>query len=136
MGKQKRQYTKEFKLEAIRLYESGATSMRQVEEDLGITAGLLNKWRAQQHSEGQQAFVGSGHQGELESEVRRLKRENEVFLQDRKHNRRLPLAPRVGKVETASSSETTIPAPFAAFLLAAGNLSSPRSLKELLRTGG
>lgn len=57
--------------------------MRQVEEDLGITAGLLNKWRGQYGTEGLQAFVGSGHQGELETELRRLKRENEVLRQER-----------------------------------------------------
>ena len=83
MEKRKRRYTKEFKLEAIRLYESGSKSMRQIEEDLGITAGLLNKWRAWYRSDGPQGFVGSGHQNELETELRRLKRENEVLRQER-----------------------------------------------------
>ena len=83
MGQHKRQYTKEFKLEAIRLYENGDKSVREVEQDLGITAGLLNKWRGQHQTAGPQAFVGSGHQAELESEVRRLKRENEVLRQER-----------------------------------------------------
>ena len=83
MGQHKRQYTKEFKLEAIRLYENGDKSVRQVEQDLGITAGLLNKWRGQQVADGPQAFVGTGHQTELESEVRRLKRENEILRQER-----------------------------------------------------
>jgi transposase len=83
MGKQKRRYAKEFKLEAIRLYENGSQSVRQVELDLGITAGLLTKWRARYRFDGQQAFVGSGHQSELETELRRLKRENEVLRQER-----------------------------------------------------
>jgi transposase len=83
MVQHKRQYTKEFKLEAIRLYENGNKSVRQVEQDLGITAGLLNKWRGQQQTGGPEAFVGSGHQTDLESEVRRLKRENEVLRQER-----------------------------------------------------
>src|SRR5260221_14591779 len=77
MGQHKRQYTKEFKLEAIRLYENGDKSVRQVEQDLGITAGLLNKWRGKHQSDGSQAFVGTGHQTELESEVRRLRRGEE-----------------------------------------------------------
>lgn len=83
MGKQKRQYSKEFKLEAIRLYENGNISVREVEHDLGITAGLLNKWLMRHRADGQQAFVGTGHQGELESELRRLKRENEILRQER-----------------------------------------------------
>ena len=83
MSEIRRQYTREFKQEAIRLYETSGKSVRQVELDLGITAGLLNKWRTQQHSNGQQAFVGSGHQTELEAEVGRLKRENEILRQER-----------------------------------------------------
>ena len=83
MGQHKRSYSTDFKLEAIRLYESRDRSMRQIEEALGISAGLLNKWRAQQRDDGQQAFVGKGHQTELEEELRGLKRENEVLRQER-----------------------------------------------------
>lgn len=83
MSETRRHYTSEFKQEAIRLYETSGKSVRQVELDLGITAGLLNKWRAQQGSNGQAAFVGTGHQTELEAELRRLKRENEILRQER-----------------------------------------------------
>jgi len=79
----RRRYTREFKREAIRLYETSGKSVRQVEIDLGITAGLLNKWCSQQRHNGQQAFVGSGHQTELEAELRRLKRELEIVRQER-----------------------------------------------------
>ena len=40
----KRSYTEEFKLEAIRLYEDTEKSQAEVEEELGMTAGLLSKW--------------------------------------------------------------------------------------------
>lgn len=83
MGNPRRRYPQEFKLEAIRLYETSGKSVRQVELELGITAGLLNKWRAQQRQDGQQAFPGSGHQPELEAELRRLKRENDILRQER-----------------------------------------------------
>src|SRR5258707_10327687 len=83
MGQHKRQYTKEFKLEAIRLYENGDKSVRQVEQDLGITAGLLNKWRGKHQSDGSQALVGTGHQTELESEVQLLRQVDKVNLAGR-----------------------------------------------------
>jgi transposase len=83
MSKQKRHYTTAFKQEAIRLYETSGKSVRQIEADLGISTGLLNKWRYQQRNHGAQAFVGSGHQSEVEAELRRLKRENEVLRQER-----------------------------------------------------
>ena len=83
MGKQKGHYTKEFKLEAIRLHENGSQSVREVEQDLGITAGLLNKWRRRHRADGQEAFVGRGHHSELATEVRWLKGENEILRQAR-----------------------------------------------------
>jgi len=38
-------YTQEFKLEALKLLKSSGKSGVQIERDLGITAGLLSKWR-------------------------------------------------------------------------------------------
>lgn len=61
MGQHKRTYSKDFKLEAIGLYENSGRSMRQIEEELGISLGLLNKWRARHRADGQLAFVGKGH---------------------------------------------------------------------------
>jgi transposase len=83
MGNERRTFSKEFKLEAIRLYETSGQSIAQIEADLGITAGLLNKWRTQYRQNGQQAFPGKGQQPELETEVRRLKRENDILRQER-----------------------------------------------------
>lgn len=40
-----RTYTEEFKLEALELLKSSGKTSRQIERDLGITAGLLVKWR-------------------------------------------------------------------------------------------
>ena len=40
-----RTYTEEFKLEALELLKSSGKSARQIERDLGITPGLLVKWR-------------------------------------------------------------------------------------------
>jgi transposase len=40
-----RKYTEEFKLEALELLKSSGKTARQIERDLGITAGLLVKWR-------------------------------------------------------------------------------------------
>jgi len=40
-----RKYAEEFKLEALELLESTGKSAGQIERDLGITPGLLVKWR-------------------------------------------------------------------------------------------
>jgi transposase len=79
----RRSYSREFKLEAIRLWQSTEKSARQVEEDLGITHGLLYKWKRRLKAEGEEAFPGHGHLSETEGEVRRLRRENEILRQER-----------------------------------------------------
>ena len=45
MAAQKRKYDRAFKQEALRLLESSGKSVRQIETELGITPGLLNKWK-------------------------------------------------------------------------------------------
>ena len=42
-----RKYPKEFKLQALELYQSSGKSAAQIERDLGITTGMLLKWRDQ-----------------------------------------------------------------------------------------
>jgi len=83
MGRTNRKYDKPFKLEAIGLCETSGRSATQIERELGITGGLLSKWRKQLGSDGEAAFPGSGQQTEMEAELRRLKRENEVLRQER-----------------------------------------------------
>ena len=53
-----RKYTKEFKLEALRLYETSHKSITEIEQDLGITPGMMNKWRRRYQAKGEQAFRG------------------------------------------------------------------------------
>ena len=40
MTKERRKYSKEFKMEAIRVYENGERTVSEVERELGITQGL------------------------------------------------------------------------------------------------
>jgi transposase len=76
-------YTREFKLEALRLSETSGKSMAQIARELGIPDGVLYRWRRQLREEPQTAFPGKGHQGELEEENRRLRRELERVQQER-----------------------------------------------------
>jgi transposase len=81
--KPKRNYTREFKLEAVRLYESTGKSMSEVERELGITPYLLSKWVHQFRQEAEQAFPGQGKLIERDEELRRLRREVEILKQER-----------------------------------------------------
>lgn len=83
MTRKNQRYDKAFKQEAVRLYETSGKPVAEIEADLGITPGLLHKWRTQIQRDGEQAFPGSGRQTEAEAEVRRLKRENDILRQER-----------------------------------------------------
>jgi transposase len=81
--KTRRTYSREFKLEALRLAEASGKSDLQVERDLGISRGCLYRWRAAVAAEGEQAFPGQGRLGPEQEELRRLKREIEILRQER-----------------------------------------------------
>ena len=72
---QKRKYDASFKQEALRLLAISGKSVRQIEEELGITPGLLNKWKLRYRLEPTTGEVRPSEQHDLEAENRRLRRE-------------------------------------------------------------
>jgi transposase len=85
MSVKRRKYSKQFKLDAIQLYENGEKSMAQLERELGITDGLLGKWREdlRQVKTPSDAFPGNGNLPEQEARVRQLERENAQLRQEK-----------------------------------------------------
>lgn len=87
MTKTRRQFTSEFKIEAVRLVTDGGRSVAHVARELGIRPDMLHNWKRQ--AEGRaglvtsDVFPGSGHQPSLQDELRRLQRENERLRQER-----------------------------------------------------
>ena len=75
MAAQKRKYDRAFKQEALRLLEISGKSVRQIETELGITPGLLNKWKLRYRLEPTTGEVRPSEQHDLEAENRRLRRE-------------------------------------------------------------
>lgn len=83
MTRKRRQYTREFKLEALRLWETSGKSAAQIELDLGLTSGRLYRWKRDLKQAGDDAFRGHGRQSELEEELRRVRHELEITRQER-----------------------------------------------------
>lgn len=83
MTGKKKTYTSEFKQEAVRLQENSGKSVYQVETELGISHGLLNKWKRQLRQQGAIAFPGQGRLTPDQEEIRQLKRELAVAQQER-----------------------------------------------------
>ena len=83
MKKSRRSYTREFKLEALRLLETSDKSAAQIEGDLGISGGCLSRWKRELAVDGADAFPGQGRLTPDEERVRQLERENEMLRQER-----------------------------------------------------
>jgi transposase len=83
MQKTQRTFTREFKVEAVKLLQASQKPAAQVARDLGIADSTLHHWRKLFSEQGEQAFPGSGHLMPQEEEIRRLKRENDVLRQER-----------------------------------------------------
>ncbi|GHO90777.1 transposase [Reticulibacter mediterranei] len=83
MTKEQKAYTKEFKIEAVRLAETSGKPITEIARDLGISDSTIHNWRKQFSEHGEQAFPGSGHQTPEAEELRHLKRELEVVKQER-----------------------------------------------------
>lgn len=82
MGKRRRSFSKEFKLEAVKLVKEGGLSVNAAARDLGIYATSLRRWVNQyevDHGEGPAGAMTSREQEEL----RRLRRENRQLRMER-----------------------------------------------------
>jgi transposase len=72
-----RKYAEEFKLEALELLKSSGKTSRQIERDLGITPGLLVKWRDRYRvisKEAEQAHLELSDMEAAKREIKRLQR--------------------------------------------------------------
>ena len=83
MKKNRRKYNREFKLEAIRLWQATGKSAREIEDDLGITGGRLYRWKRQLEAQGDDSFPGQGRIPAADEELRHLQRELGIVKQER-----------------------------------------------------
>jgi transposase len=83
MIRQRKTYSAEFKVEAVRLLETSGKSAAQLEHELGIGDGCLRRWKKELEASGNQAFPGHGRLGPEQAELQRLKRELEMVRQER-----------------------------------------------------
>ena len=77
-------YSKEFKVEAVRLLSLGDKPASDLAMELGIKRTLLYRWRDQLAEGGGAAFSGPGRpKNDQLSELARLKKENTALREER-----------------------------------------------------
>jgi transposase len=72
---ERRKFTREFKLEAVRLIKERGVSYARASEDLEVHPTQLREWVKRFADDPQQAFPGHGQQKPEQQEIARLKRE-------------------------------------------------------------
>ncbi len=72
----RRQYTREFKKEAVELVTQQDYTVTQAAKSLGVNRGVLTRWRREYLAKAKDAFPGTGHQTADMEELRRLREEN------------------------------------------------------------
>ncbi|MDF1556481.1 MAG: transposase [Deferrisomatales bacterium] len=77
----RKQYTKEFKLEALKLAEK--IGVPRAADDLGVGESLLYRWRKAAQNEGEDVFRGHGKLTERDEELRKLRQEVKTLTQER-----------------------------------------------------
>src|SRR5437868_2937092 len=83
MARQRRTYTREFKLEAVKLITEKGCSVAEAARSLDIGETLLRSWKLALDKEGNQAFPGHGQLPVIEAELRHLRAENKRLQAER-----------------------------------------------------
>ena len=77
MTKERKQYSREFKQEAVRLLETSGKSASELERELGIGKGNLWRWKRKFAADGKNAFPGHGRLTPEQERLRQLERERD-----------------------------------------------------------
>jgi transposase len=70
-----RKFSREFKLEAVRLVRERGVAVAQAARDLDLHENVLRKWVREQSADPQQAFPGHGQLKPEQLEIEKLRRE-------------------------------------------------------------
>jgi transposase len=79
----RRQFSREFKLEAVRLVKERGVSVAQASRDLEVHENVLRKWMREATADPQQAFPGQGVMKPEQAELDRLRKENTKLRMER-----------------------------------------------------
>ncbi len=75
MKKRTKSYSREFKLEAVRLSHESDRTVAEVADELGLSKSSLFRWRHELADDPDQAFPGQGRMKERDAEIARLRQE-------------------------------------------------------------
>jgi len=86
MTQKRKQFSKQFKIDAVKLVNEQGYRVSEAARNLGIHHSSLRRWKKQFETSGNQAFPGKGHMSpekeeldRLRNEVKKLRMEREIL---------------------------------------------------------
>ena len=76
-------YSKQFKVDAVKLVTEQGYNVSEAARNLGIHHSSLRRWKKQLDADGNQAFPGKGHMTTEKEELYRLRKENKRLRMER-----------------------------------------------------
>ena len=83
MGSTRRKFSREFKVEAVRMVTEGGHSPAQVARDLEIRPDMLRRWRRRLEEDPEEAFPGVGQRKATDEQMWQLRRKLERVTAER-----------------------------------------------------
>ena len=83
MTQKRKHYSKQFKIDAVKLVTDQGFNVSEAARNLGIHHSSLRHWKRQLESDGNQAFPGKGNLSSDKDELNRLRKENKRLRMER-----------------------------------------------------
>ena len=79
----RRRFSREFKIEAVKLVKDRGVSVSQASRDLDLNEGVLGRWVNELAQDEQDAFPGAGNMKPEQAEIVRLRKEVATLKMER-----------------------------------------------------
>ena len=83
MTQKRKQFSKQFKIDAVKLVTEQGYNVSEAARNLGIHHSSLRRWKKQFETNGNQAFPGKGHMSPEKEELDRLRKEVKKLRMER-----------------------------------------------------
>jgi transposase len=83
MAKKRKYYSKQFKIDAVKLVTEQGYKVSEAARNLGIHHTSLRHWKKQFETDGNQSFPGKGYISTEKEELYRLRKENKQLRMER-----------------------------------------------------
>ena len=83
MTQKRKHYSKQFKIDAVKLVTEQGFNVSEAARNLGIHHSSLRRWKRELESDGNQAFPGKGNLSPEKEELNLLRKENKRLRMER-----------------------------------------------------